>query len=89
MIFQLFMSVIYVALMVGVVYNQIMTYTVGRPGLYWLTFFFSFVLSQIWSLFFLVLIWFMLVKRCGYLKSNEKTYMSPDDVSGEEEGHSD
>ena len=50
--------------------------TVYGPTLsFWLTFVFAFLIDQGKSLFFHIGVWYFLLRRCGYLKSNEADYV--------------
>ena len=50
--------------------------TYGRPGQIFLTFGFAFLVDQVKSILFLFLIWFCLIRRCGFLAPNESEYLS-------------
>jgi len=79
MAFQVFMTTVFTVILVTAIHYIIMTHRHARPELLWCTFIFALVLDQVKTLLFLTLVWYVLIKRCGYLSQNEKDYVVVDD----------
>lgn len=60
------------------VWRVILIHKYGPADALWGTFLFAFGLDQVKSFFFHCCIWYFLIRRCGYLKTNEATFVNPD-----------
>eukprot|EP00359_Climacostomum_virens_P005920 CAMPEP_0204903912 /NCGR_PEP_ID=MMETSP1397-20131031/4558_1 /ASSEMBLY_ACC=CAM_ASM_000891 /TAXON_ID=49980 /ORGANISM="Climacostomum Climacostomum virens, Strain Stock W-24" /LENGTH=879 /DNA_ID=CAMNT_0052072627 /DNA_START=171 /DNA_END=2810 /DNA_ORIENTATION=+ len=60
------------------IWRVILIHKYGPADALWGTFLFAFGLDQVKSFFFHCLIWYLLIRRCGYLKPNEENFVNPD-----------
>lgn len=79
MAFQVFMTSLFVIIMVIGIHHIIMTHMHSRPELLWCTFLFAFILDQVKTFVWLTTVWYVLIKRCGYLAQNEIDYQVVED----------
>jgi len=63
MAFQVFITAIFIVIIVTAIHYIIMTHENARPALLWSTFIFAFILDLVKTFVFLITVWYVLIKR--------------------------
>jgi hypothetical protein len=85
MAFQVLMTMMFVIITVTAIHYLVLTHKFARPELMWFTFLFSFIIDQIKTFLFLLLVWYTLVKRWGYLSDNENDFVEVEDPESQKQ----